>query len=249
MGNFMTTRLHIRYRTTDGSTSDRLISELVAEPPNKLHAYCHTREERRTFIIERIEQAANADTGEIVSNIWLYLGIPSLAKPKPQMPTFSLKSIKMSIRESGNQRSTDKYELFKYFRLPVIIDTKKRQLFALFDQRCFHCGSEAKLVMDHHVPQRLGGRLVPGNVVALCSICNALKGTSAPADFYTAEQLKTLDPILYAELELFEFVFNWTLWKCQPKEYLLSLGVSEENALLAIANPGFDPQRPWRNDD
>ncbi|MFM8332916.1 MAG: HNH endonuclease [Candidatus Methylumidiphilus sp.] len=241
-------RLIIRYRTSSNKVTERLISDLEIAPPSTVYAYCHLRNECREFRIERIEHAVDADTGEIIPDVWLYLGLPSL-KPKLQMPVFTLVATPMSTSESMNLRKADKDALFKPFRLPCIINVKKRELFTLFGNCCFHCGSDVKLQIDHHIPQFLGGRMVPGNIVILCASCNELKSKANPSDFYTSAQLEKLKSILLAQLEIYNFTFNWTIWNHEPKEYLLSLGVSEQDAIRCAKDPGYDPERPWKSDD
>lgn len=49
--------------------------------------------------------------------------------------------------------------------------------------RCRYCGTpadEAPLTIDHVIPQALGGRTVPENLVAACGPCNAGKTSSNP---------------------------------------------------------------------
>lgn len=239
--------LRIRYRGGDGELSERTISAIVVEPPNSVHAFCHLRKEERTFVLDRIEQAVNTMTGEIISDIWLHFGLSSRKPPEAKLPKFSEQAIQISPEESMYRRKADKNALFRRFKYAVIATAKKRQLWELFGSRCFCCGAIARLELDHHIPQKLGGRLVPGNVVLLCGTCNSAKRTIHPSVFYTATQLVALEPILHAELRLFDFTFSWSRWAHNPKEYLLSLGVTEEEAHMALTNRdhplyvGYDP--------
>lgn len=41
---------------------------------------------------------------------------------------------------------------------------------------CLHCGSKEFLVIDHIVPQSLGGTTEPENLQLLCRSCNGAKG-------------------------------------------------------------------------
>lgn len=230
-------RLCIRYRSAEDIVTEREVSVLAVEPPNAMNAFCHSRGEERTFVLGRIEEALDAETGEVIADIWLYLGLESLKRPPPKMPAFSERNPEMSADELRNLRKSDKHALFRKFKLEIIAQVKRRQLWALFNGRCFKCGSSSPLNLDHHIPQDLGGRLVPGNVVVLCSHCNLRKGAADPRLFYTEEQLATLQPLLEAQLALFNFEFNWTRWTHHPEEYLVSLGATEEEARAAVSCP------------
>ena len=242
-------RLRIRYRSSEDIVSDREISQILLEPPNTMHAFCHARREERTFVLDRIEDAVDADTGEVITDIWLHLGLPSRKAPPISMPAFSGRKSQLSADELRNLRKADKNALFRRFKYEVIALAKRRQLWELFGGQCFRCANEGPLELDHHVPQELGGRLVPGNVVLLCRDCNSKKRATHPMNFYSPEQLTALQPLLSAQLKLFEFQFNWTRWTHHPEEYLVSLGATENEAQAAVSNPdhplyvGYDPRR------
>lgn len=96
---------------------------------------------------------------------------------------------------------------------------------------CRYCGGAApdvKLTVDHVVPQALGGRDEPSNLVAACSDCNSGK-TSMPADAAVVEDVAA-DAMRWAEamrivatgravsrMEVQErydhFQLNWNNWK------------------------------------
>jgi len=230
--------LRIRYRSSDDEVTERVISDEVAEAPNAVTAYCHLRGETRTFVLSRIEEAVDTSTGEVVPDIWTYFGLPSLKRPNPTMPVFLCTPVSLTEEQSKAQRSKDKRELFQRFKLEVISRTRRAQLETLFDSRCYKCGRDRRLELDHHIPQSLGGRLVPGNVTLLCHWCNAKKLDLHPRDFYSSEELSRLQNILEQQLPLFDFEFNWTRWSTHPKEYLLSLGVGASDAERAIQELG-----------
>jgi len=71
-------------------------------------------------------------------------------------------------------------------------------------------------------------------VVLLCFNCNAVKHDSLPENFYSPAELDALRLILEAQLQFFDFRFDWSRWNSHPKEYLLSLGVSEADAETTI---------------
>src|SRR3972149_602298 len=133
------------------------------------------------------------------------------------------------------QKVKEKHELFKRFRLRAIEDIYKNKFFALFDHRCFKCGIKEKsyseigqppvLCIDHHIPMILGGHLVPGNLVALCRICNNKKLDLPPEEFYTPDRLNKLKSLLDKQADIFAFTFDWNYWNQDRKGYLLNLGI------------------------
>ncbi|MBM9502227.1 HNH endonuclease, partial [Leptospira sp. 201903071] len=126
------------------------------------------------------------------------------------------------------QRRKEKTELFKRYRLRVIINHYKQKFFNCFENLCFKCKTENSLVIDHHIPMSLGGHLVPGNIVALCKKCNGQKWDLPPEKFYSAKELKELQLLLIKEKEIFEFQFNWDYWNRDREGYLLSLGIDRK---------------------
>jgi HNH endonuclease len=228
--------LLIRYRSSDFEFTERTISQIEVEPPNHIHAYCHLREEGRSFALNRIERAVDLESGEDIADVWVYFGLPSMKSPRPKLPTFVGRETPMTTEEGQNLRKADKHALFRRFRFPVIARAARAGLWDLFDNKCFSCGFPDRLDLDHHVPQWLGGRLVPGNIVLLCPTCNAKKLDRHPSEFYTAERLAVLRPLLEAQLELFDFRFEWSQWIARPKEYLISLGVPAGIAEAALTD-------------
>ena len=66
----------------------------------------------------------------------------------------------------------------------------------LFDNKCYKCSSSDNLCIDHHYPLSKGHPLTRKNAVVLCKKCNTSKHNKLPEEFYTAEQLKTINKIL-----------------------------------------------------
>lgn len=61
-----------------------------------------------------------------------------------------------------------------------------------FEAKCFNCGSEKNLTIDHHRPFVRGNVIEEGNAVLLCQHCNSSKGALPPEEFYSEEQIKIL---------------------------------------------------------
>lgn len=66
--------------------------------------------------------------------------------------------------------------------------------------KCFRCGKDIKLCLDHHIPLSKGGQLTPGNVMILCNSCNSRKGNRLPEDFYTEDELYNISILLQKHL-------------------------------------------------
>jgi len=227
--------VRILYRNADDELTERVISSEVPLPPNAVEAFCHMRNEDRTFVLSRIEKAVDLETGDVIPDVCAHYGMPSLKPPPLQAPVFPERRISLSAEEAQQLRRIDKQKLFGRFQFEVLATAKRHELDAQFDRRCFKCGSVDSLELDHHVPQSLGGRLVPGNVVLLCRRCNLAKGESPPSHYYSADELTHLEPIFAAQLALLDFHFNWTRWNNHPKDYLVSLGIDETEAQAVIS--------------
>ncbi|MGL4567582.1 MAG: HNH endonuclease [Fusobacteriaceae bacterium] len=69
---------------------------------------------------------------------------------------------------------------------------RDKKHFEKFNNVCFNCGSEENLVLDHHLPCKLGGSNNVENIVVLCNTCNSKKSAKHPTEFYTSEKLEEL---------------------------------------------------------
>jgi hypothetical protein len=57
----------IKYRDSSGETAERRVSDLRLESANTYDAFCHLRQARRSFRMDRIVHAVNPDTGEVLN--------------------------------------------------------------------------------------------------------------------------------------------------------------------------------------
>lgn len=229
--------LQIRYSSDNDEITERVISDIELDPPNRIHAFCHFRNERRTFALDRIENAIDLDSGEIIPDIYLFFGLESPNPLRSIMPVFSGKPTPMSTIDAQRQRKADKRLLFQRFVIPIIKEIFKDKLYNLFEHRCFKCASQNQLEIDHHIPQYLGGRLCPGNLVLLCARCNSEKHDKHPKQFYSAKQLTRINDILEKELDVFNFKFSWNKWEKDKEGYLLHLGLDAKLLNEVLTNP------------
>jgi hypothetical protein len=61
-----------------------------------------------------------------------------------------------------------------------------------FGNRCYLCGRDDNLCIDHHYPLNRGYPMFLRNAVVLCNSCNPKKGKKLPEDFYDKDKLDYL---------------------------------------------------------
>jgi|GEM_PF-6699283 len=197
-------RLLITYQDSFGEATQREVSQLIVRSRYMFTAYCHLRAAERGFAFDRIESAKDLETEQYIDDLRNYLDIPAPGEPR-RMPVFAETPQSISEEEAKSLRNGDKSRLEISFKFVRVKGTLKKTLSELFDNKCAACGkTSSQLVLDHHIPQYLGGRLVPGNISLLCSKCNSDKGITHPKYFYSQEKLEYIQHALYAELELFD---------------------------------------------
>jgi hypothetical protein len=234
----------MRYRDGEGNITDRKISDIEPQDGGKILAFCHDRQETRTFKVSRIISIIDADTGEVVENIHALFGIelPQVVIP----PEHSPDPLPKGTQAIKLLRNKEKRELFKPFKLAIIEEQAKKRFFGFFGGRCFKCGSPNHLVIDHHIPIILGGHLVPGNLVALCRTCNNRKADNPPELFYTVQELERLAWFIENQQNVFEFSFDYEAWEKDRASYLISLGIDAVLVEAVLTDPDhrfFIPQR------
>ena len=70
------TEILIKYRDGSGDTTERRISDLRLENATTIDAFCHLRNARRPFRIDRVVHAVNPDTGEVLNPYQLVASSP-----------------------------------------------------------------------------------------------------------------------------------------------------------------------------
>ena len=238
------TELLIRYKDAEGIVSERRISRIEPHEPGYIVAFCHERQEDRTFKISRIATAVDAETGEIIEDLHAFLGLEPPSKPPPP----KAEPIPVGTEAIKLQRNKEKRVLFKPCVYPVIEEHAKRRFFAFFGDTCFKCVSPDPLVMDHHVPVILGGHLVPGNLVALCERGTNKKSDTPPESFYTPGELEHLKGFLDNQHCIFNFTFDRKAWEENCEGYLLSLGIAPDLVHEVLENPDHRFHIPPRDD-
>lgn len=68
----------------------------------------------------------------------------------------------------------------------------REEILVKYNHKCFKCGSEKNLTLDHHMPLSLGYGFRKENIVVLCKKCNNKKGSLLPNDFYTEKEIIVL---------------------------------------------------------
>jgi len=89
------------------------------------------------------------------------------------------------------------YHLEEHYSIPMESGPKKNpskrfkeRIFALYNRKCFNCGTTKDLHIDHILPRSHGGDAAFRNLQPLCSRCGGEKGDSLPeqaevySDFY-----------------------------------------------------------------
>ena len=230
-------KLQIHYLGHDDEITERIITNIELDPPYKLHAFCHLRNEVRSFALSRIKSVIDLESGEIITDLYTFLGLGRLKPVKPTLPIFPEKPTPLLTFDAQKQRKDDKRKLFQHFVLPIIKEEARKRLYALFGNKCFMCASQNRLEIDHHIPQYLGGRLWAGNLVLLCSACNSRKRDKHPREFYSLKQLENINRILINQLEIFNFKFDWEKWGKDNQKYLLQLGIDPILVNEVLTNP------------
>jgi 5-methylcytosine-specific restriction endonuclease McrA len=246
----------VDYENSNGDLTTTELSDISRSEhfgPDSVNAYCGTRNERRSFNIERFLRIVDADTGEIVNDPRPLLGLP----PRPPIfvppartpllhpPPASGRRSQYSTETYKGQRNAEKRALRKYYVQEVIYEHFRQRVFAQFGYKCARCGARsAKLEWDHHYPMILGGHLAPGNIVPLCRPCNQAKHDADPADFYSPGDLARIEALLVEQRTLMAFEWRVNRWYSSEqsrRRYLLEIGLDPD----LVHEMFSDPQHPW----
>jgi predicted DNA-binding transcriptional regulator YafY len=109
------TKLVIRYKDFSGDITEMRISDISPKGRDAINAFCHLRQEKRTFKIANIIYAAYPETGELVENPWKLFGLSFAedgrerisSKTFPILPAIkALKFFSMQIRGFAKRERT-----------------------------------------------------------------------------------------------------------------------------------------------
>ena len=160
-------------------------------------------------------------------------------------------------------KSKDKQKFQQRFKPYILLYQFRLNFFSLFDDRCFKCKRPCnwisdtrgfyegalhqwELDMDHNLPFELGGRLEEGNIVALCKTCNSKKNKKHPEEFYSDNELESLERYLITQADLFpkknypyEEKRDWYLMNKKEKKKMLieEYGIDEKLVELTGSIP------------
>jgi 5-methylcytosine-specific restriction endonuclease McrA len=67
---------------------------------------------------------------------------------------------------------------------------RRLKILALFDNKCFRCGTAEKLNVHHHKPLRLGGTNKPENLMVFCWSCHMKYHQFFSNDFWNLNLIK-----------------------------------------------------------
>ena len=233
-------KLRVHYREDDNSLSECVMTGFEPFGDDRCSALPLQGNFMRPMFYDIIIDAYDVETGEVIS-------MRALCGVRPSPGHITAQPLRQS-RPKGNrrghgsevfkgQRRKDSNEFFMRYRHDVIWNHFRNQLIGLFNGRCFACGSPQDLQLDHHVPLSRGGRREPGNIVMLCMRCNQQKWDYPPEEFYSANELAYLAPLLAQEAEVLAFEFDNERGVADPFLYLRNVGLDSHLIYEVMTNP------------
>jgi 5-methylcytosine-specific restriction endonuclease McrA len=236
--------LKVYYRGDDGYVSESVLVGLQPFGDDYFSAFPLGSEHMQKLAYERIVDAFDVNTGEVIS-IRELCGARPLPGPLDTHPKRksrpSIKKAEKMKNTYKSERRRDRQKFLMRFGNEIIWNYFRNLLISLFNGRCFACDSPRSLQTDHHVPFLLGGRLTAGNIVMLCSRCNAKKRDIPPSEFYSADELTHLAPLLERENQILAFQFDKDRWMLNPYTYLQEIGISR----ILISDVMTNPDHCW----
>lgn len=237
--------LRVHYHEDDESLSESAMRGFVPFGDERCSALPIGANLMRPMAYDRIRDACDIETGEVIS-------IKELCGARPSPGPITVRPVRQ-LRPKGKQRRHGS-ELFKgqrhrdskaflmRYRHDIIWNHYRNRLIGLFNGRCFACDSPESLQLDHHMPLIRGGRRESGNIVILCCRCNQQKWDYPPEDFYSSDELAYLAPLLAQETAVLAFKFEMARWAADPFSYLRDIGLNP----LLINEVRTNPEHWWR---
>lgn len=121
-------KITIQYQDSSGNITERQISDLKPESPTTIDAFCHLRQERRSFNLQRIVHAVNPDTGEIL-NPWKFIELPSGESARESLESITwlvmpaIKALKFFTLTTRGTRKREVSRLSEFVRQIVDVST------------------------------------------------------------------------------------------------------------------------------
>jgi hypothetical protein len=236
--------LELEYQEDTGTVSRQAMTRFEPFNDEECSALPTTANYFKPMRYDRIVNAWDIETGEVV-DIRELCGGPPL--PGPIWPLVQRrerprgKGRGRGPEELKKLRAKDARDFHYRYRMDVIWNHYRNRLLSHFNGRCFACNSPRGLYLDHHVPLAHGGRRKPGNIVILCHSCNTQKCDYLPHEFYSAQELERLVPLLAGEEEVLAFRFDFEQWESDRAGYLLGVGISP----LLVHEVTTNPDHIW----
>jgi len=129
--------------------------------------------------------------------------------------SYRQKKFPEKLREKDRRRRSLVLKVNEYFTAADEAFT-----FTLFNNKCFNCGKDKDLCVDHVKPLSKGNALTRKNACILCKSCNSSKSDKNPEDFYTKEKFSELMNILNSiEEPIIDIsILELSTIKIQPQE-------------------------------
>jgi len=80
--------------------------------------------------------------------------------------------------------------------------------YKIFNNKCYKCGSDKDLCVDHNFPLSKGHALCCANAVILCKPCNSSKGTQDPIEFYATDEFLNLCILFQKATNLYNSIIS-----------------------------------------
>jgi hypothetical protein len=78
-------RYTVSYKASDGEITEREISDALTTGLDEVMAYCHLRNDRRSFRLSRILRMVDSETDELIPNPWSEFEVGSCADGRDQL--------------------------------------------------------------------------------------------------------------------------------------------------------------------
>jgi predicted DNA-binding transcriptional regulator YafY len=86
--------LLIRYKNSAGEETEREIRQVRVPVPKFIYAACQLEQAERAFKISRIKSAVDVSTGEVIKDLYAFLGVTRPKSSHPESLPFTTAEIK-----------------------------------------------------------------------------------------------------------------------------------------------------------